>query len=177
VRRKAANRTEPLYLRRGTRQRQLPSYFASPPPQDEDVPAVARKKPRLEESLPTTTDKAARKTALPDVSIGLSLPAAADDDDVNADADADAVSDTKPNAVATGSWTLVEDAKLTIAVANTSKKRRSKEYKTDWVAITELVPGRTQKQCYDRWRNGLDSSSISRATGSEGNGQKMKTAN
>jgi hypothetical protein len=69
LRRKAANHTEPLYLRRGTRKRQSPGYFASPP-QDEDIPAVARKKPRLEEYLPTTIDEAARKKVLPDLSVG-----------------------------------------------------------------------------------------------------------
>jgi hypothetical protein len=50
---------------------------ASPqPPQaeeeDEDIPA--RKKPRVEEPLPATTDEAARKTALLDLSAGLPTP-------------------------------------------------------------------------------------------------------
>jgi hypothetical protein len=51
-------------------------------PQAEDIPA-ARKKPRLEEPLPTTTDEAARNTASPDVPVGLPPPTD-DDDDVNA---------------------------------------------------------------------------------------------
>jgi hypothetical protein len=56
--------------------------FASPPPQDEDLPA--RKKGRLEGPLPTTTDEAARKTPSPYVSLGLSPPAADGDiDDAN----------------------------------------------------------------------------------------------
>jgi hypothetical protein len=56
--------------------------------QDEDNPA-ARKKPRLEESLPTTTDESTRETASPDVSVGLPPPAA-DIDDANADPVTDA---------------------------------------------------------------------------------------
>jgi hypothetical protein len=114
--------------------------MSSQPPQDEDNPAT--KKPRLEEPLPTTTDEAARKTVSPDISVGLPSPPAVDgDDDVNADP----VSDTQRNAVATGIWILEEDAKLTRAIANTSKKRRGKEYKTDWVAVAALVPSRTKK--------------------------------
>jgi hypothetical protein len=49
--------------------------------QDDDNPA--RKKPRLEEPLPTTTDQAARKTASPDAAVGL--PPTADNDDAHAD--------------------------------------------------------------------------------------------
>jgi hypothetical protein len=70
VRRKAAKRTDPLYL--------------APPPQNivvslplshqaEEIPA--RKKPRVEEPLLTTTDEAAGKTASPDISAGLPSPA------------------------------------------------------------------------------------------------------
>jgi hypothetical protein len=108
----------------------------------------ARKKPRLEESLPTTTDQAARKTASADVSLNLSPPVADD----NGDANANAVTGTKANAVATGSWTLKKDAKLTRAVANSSKKIYVKEYKTDWVTITALVPGRTKSKCRNRYK-------------------------
>jgi hypothetical protein len=128
---------------------------------------TATKKPRLEEPLPTTTDEAARKTASPDVSIGPSHPAVADGDDANADA----VTDTQPNAEssnrATGRWTLEEDAKLTSALANTSKKKCGKEYKTDWDIITALVPGRTRKQCNQRWHDVLDPI-IDRASGRTG---------
>jgi hypothetical protein len=160
LRRRAANRTEPLYLRRSTRPRQLPEYFTSlPPPQDEDNPA-ARKKQRIEESLPTarakTRDEVARKTNSHDVSQGHSPSPSADDDDDDANTDADLETDTQQNAVATGSWTLVEDAKLTSAVANTSKKKWGKEYKTDWYAVAALVPSRTKKQCKNRWQEVLD---------------------
>jgi hypothetical protein len=156
LRRRAANRTEPLYLRRGTRPRQPPGYFASlPPPQDEDNPA-ARKKPRIEEeSLLTarakTRDEVARETDSTDTWVGHSPSA---DDDANADA----VTDTQPNDGATGSWTLEEDAKLTSAVANTSKKKWGNNYKTDWVEISSLVPGRTNSRCWNRWKYVLDPS-------------------
>jgi hypothetical protein len=158
--RKAARRTEPLYIpplpRRGTGQRQLPKHFASPP-QNEDI--SASKKPRFEEALPTTrartSDEAARKTPSPDLSVGLSPPAA--DGDID-DAITDPVLDTQPDAVATGSWTLEADEKLTSVVSSTSKKRWGKEYNTDWVAVAALVPGRTEVQCRKRWYNVSDPS-------------------
>jgi myb proto-oncogene protein len=77
------------------------------------------------------------------------------------------VTGTQPNAGATratGSWTSEEDAKLTRAVANTSKKLCGKDYKTDWIVITTLVPGRTRRQCQNRWHHVLDPS-IGRASG------------
>jgi hypothetical protein len=170
LRRKATRRTESWHLppppRRGTRQRQLPKYFASlpPPPQDEDIPA--RKKRRLEESQPTTTttDVGARKTGSQDILLGLPPPAADIDND---DANEDPSTDTKLDAVVTGNWTLEEVSKLTRAVADTSKKRWGKEYKTDWDAVAALVPGRTTKQCWSRWKDFLDSS-IDRANGRTG---------
>jgi hypothetical protein len=124
-----------------------------PPPQAEDIPA--RKKPRLDEPLPSTSDEVARKIASPDVSVGLPPPAA-DNDDVNTIP----VTDTQLNAVttgATGRWTTDEDAKLTGAVAKTPKKRYgyTTKYKIDWFAIAALVPGRTRIQCYGRWHDVL----------------------
>jgi myb proto-oncogene protein len=65
---------------------------------------------------------------------------------------------TEASTRATGSWTLEEDAKLTSAVANTSKKKYGKEYKTAFDAIAALVPGRTNIQCKNRWRDVLDPS-------------------
>jgi hypothetical protein len=178
--RKVARRTESWYPQppppppRSTRQRELPTYFASLPPQAEDIPARAKKR-RLEKSLPTpkakkratTTDKAARKTASPDISVGLPPPTAADGDIVDANTDANFVTDTQPNAVATGNWTLEEDAKLTSAVTNAPKKKHHREYKPDWVAISALVPGRTRKQCSSRWCDFLDPS-IGQASGRKG---------
>jgi hypothetical protein len=105
-------------LRRSRRQTQLP----------------ARKKPRLGKPLTRTTAKAARKTASPDVSVGLPPPAAD-----NSDANANPVTDTHSNAEATRAtilWTPEEDAELT---------------DEDWAAITALVPGQTRKQCSKRW--------------------------
>jgi hypothetical protein len=176
--RKAARRTESWYLpppqlRRGTGERQLPGYFASlpspPPPQDEGNPA-ARKKPRIEEPFSGSTDEAATNTASTDISVGHSPPPAIDDIDDNGDANANAdpVSDpqSKPRAKKRD-WTLEEDSKLTSAVANTSKKKYGKEFKTDWVTISALVPGRTRKQCMDRWHDVVDPN-IDRASGRAG---------
>jgi hypothetical protein len=157
-RRKAVKRTLPLDLAG-----ELLDLMT--PPQDGDIPA--RKKPRLEEPLPTTTDEAARNIASPDVSEGL-CPPTPENDDANANADADPVTDPQPNAgVAGGWWTSKEDAKLTRVVANTSKKKWGKEYKTDWPAISELIPGRTKKQCWQRWHDVLDPN-IGRANGRKG---------
>jgi hypothetical protein len=157
LRRKAAKRTLPWDQAAGELDR-MPSSWS---PQAEDIPAVATKKLRLEELLPNTTDKAARKTVSPDVSLGLPPPAADDGDD------ADAVTDTQPNdgkTRATARWTTDEDAKLTRAVANTSKKKHGKDYRTDWATISALVPGRTKIQCWSRWDHPLDPS-IGRANG------------
>jgi hypothetical protein len=74
----------------------------------------------------------------------------------NDDVNADPMPDTQPNAGATrviDPWTPEEDAKLTSAVANTSKKKYGKEYKTNWAAVAALVPGRTKDQCKRRWHN------------------------
>jgi hypothetical protein len=156
ISRKAAKRTLPWDL---TAEELL--LLSSQPPQAEDIPA-ARKKPRLEESLPTTTDEAARKTDSNDLSVGLPPPPAADIDidDANTDADTntdiDPVMDTQPDAVATGNWTLEEDEKLTSAVTNTRKKKHRGEYAPDWMEISSLVPGRTNSQCRCRWRDALD---------------------
>jgi hypothetical protein len=155
VRRKAAKRTLPWDLSAGELH-----LMSSQPPQNEEIPAPARKKQRLEEPLPTTRDEAARKTASPDVTVGLPPPPAADDGD---DANPDSVTDTQPNSGvstrATGIWTVEEDAKLTSAITSTSQMMWGKEYKTDFDAVAALVPGRTQRQCRDRWKDVLDPSS------------------
>jgi hypothetical protein len=159
ARRKAAKRTLPWDLKAG----ELDLVSPTPQPQAELIPA--RKKPRLEEPFSASTDEAARKTASTDVSEGLPPPAAIIDD-VNADP----VTDAQPNAVATratGSWTPEEDAQLTVAVANASKKKYGKEHKTDWVAISASVPGRTRTQCNRRWQDVLDPS-IDRVSGRAG---------
>jgi hypothetical protein len=127
----------------------------SQPPQAEVIPA--RKKPRLEEPISGSTDEAATNTASPDISEMHSPSADDDDDDDDANTDAESVTDTqsKPRAKKRD-WASEEDAKLTIAVANTSKKKWGKEYKTDWPAISSLVPGRTRRQCWFRWHDVLD---------------------
>jgi hypothetical protein len=140
VRRKAAKRSERWY-----------QHLTAP------LSMPARKKPRVEEPLPTTTtDEAARKTVSPDISVGLP-PAAADNDDTNANAEP--VTDTQPNAGATratGRWTSEEVAKLTSAVTDTCKKKWGKEYMIDWVAVAARVPGRTNIQCWSRWKDVVD---------------------
>jgi hypothetical protein len=125
----------------------------------------ARKKPRLEKPLPTTTDEAASKTASHDVSVGLPPHAAGGDD-----ANVDSVTDTQPNAVATrvnGRWTTDEDAQLTSAITNTCKKKWGNEYKTDWVAVAAMFSDRTNIQCWNRWKDVLDPN-IDRGSGRKG---------
>jgi hypothetical protein len=147
VRRAAAKRTRPFDLTAG-------ELLVS---QDEDIPA--RKTPRLEDPLSTTTDEPTREIASPDVVEGLSPPTADIDD---ADANANPATDTQLNAGgatrALRRWTLEEDAKLTSAVATTPMRKWGKEFKTDWAAIGALVPGRTKKQCLKRWYDALDPS-------------------
>jgi hypothetical protein len=98
----------------------------------------ARKRPRIEELLPATTDESASKNASPDISVGL--PPLVVDNHVDADADADPLHGTW----AIGRWTPEEDAKLKSAITNTCKKKYGKEYRVDWGAIATLVSGRTK---------------------------------
>jgi hypothetical protein len=160
TRRKAAKRTLPFDLTAEelTLVPSSSSLSSSSSPQAEDIPP-ARKKPRLKESLPTTTDEAAKKAASPDVSVGISPPTA---DNYDANVHAEPVTDTQPNAGAaraTGSWTLQEDAKLTSAVTNT--------HKNNWEAIATLGSGRTSTQCRNRWNDVLDPN-IDRGSGRKG---------
>jgi hypothetical protein len=46
-----------------------------------------------------------------------------------------------------------EDTKLINAVKTTGKKKYGEEYRTDWVAIAVMVPGRRKQHCMDRWYN------------------------
>jgi hypothetical protein len=59
----------------------------------------------------------------------------------------------------TGTWKEDEDIKLKTAVQKYGDK--------DWVAISALVPGRTNKQCWSRWHDALDPS-IDRVNGCTG---------
>ncbi len=70
VRRNAAKRTHPFDL--AAEELHLVPSSSLSSPQAEDIPP-ARKKPRLEEPLPTIIDEATGKTASPDVSVGLLL--------------------------------------------------------------------------------------------------------
>jgi hypothetical protein len=129
----------------------------------EPLSTPAWKKSRLDESLPTTTDNATREATSPESSaVGLLLPTTTTTTKANGVyADTDSVTGTQPNAGAAranGRWTPEEDSQLTSAVAETKKKRRGKVYKIDWVAAAVFVPGRTNKQCQQRWKFTLDPS-------------------
>jgi hypothetical protein len=50
-----------------------------------------------------------------------------------------------------------KDTKLTSAVNTTCKKKHLGKYRTDWVAISALVPGLPKLQCRSRWHNSLGS--------------------
>jgi hypothetical protein len=133
--------------------------LASPPPQDEDEAIHAAKRPRLETPLPTSTDEATTTNTPHTATVavfqddGIALPAAADH------ADSDPVMDMHPKSrAATRSWTPQEDANLTIAIQNTDKNNTGQKYQTDWIAISALVPGRTNTQCRYRWHHALDPS-------------------
>jgi hypothetical protein len=68
----------------------------------------------------------------------------------------------------TGKWASVEDVKLKDAVQLHGGK--------DWVAIAALVPGRTRKQCRDRWNLPWIPASFERLLDVRVNGQQSKTA-
>jgi hypothetical protein len=179
VRRTAAKRTFPFDLKIGeTIQLGLPR-----PPQAENI--LARKKPRLGEHHSTSTDEATTENTLHDTMVDLPPPDAAASasaavanatDHADDIADSDPVVDMHPSARTTGEircWTPEEDEKLTSALTNTCKKKFGKNFMTDWVAITALVPGRTRQQCHRRWWDSLDSN-IDPTTGRKG---KRWTAN
>jgi hypothetical protein len=142
VRRKAAKHTFPWDLAAGE------LNLMTPPLQPEEIPAA--KKPRLEEPFSASTDEASTNISSHETT-ALSLPDAADH------ADADYVKITR----STGYWTPEEDAKLKSAATNTCKKKYGKEYQQNWIATSTLVPGRTRKQSFDRWRHGSTNFSLS----------------
>jgi hypothetical protein len=121
---------------------------------DEDIPA--RKKPRLQVSLPAIAADADTLNASPDA--GVAAPVASAD---TGGTDPMTASPMQPNdgaaRVPPRWWTPEEDKALTSAVKTTCKKKDGEEYRTDWVAIAELVPGRTRIQCLHRWHNVFES--------------------
>jgi hypothetical protein len=122
-------------------------------PKDTDIPA--RKKPRVQASLPAIVAEADSLNALPDASVAVAS--------ANVGTVPVAANPMKPNAGAARAprrgWTSEEDTKLTTAVKTTCKKKYGANFKTDWDAIAALVPGRTKLQCWNRWHNVLDSKS------------------
>jgi hypothetical protein len=167
--RKAAKRTFPFDLKTGeTIQLALPQ-----PPQAEEIPA--RKRRRLEESLPTLADEATTENSPHDTTVALpptasTADAAADhDDDAAADHDDDQAADLadlcpvmhpiiNPTTARTGKWTEDENKKLREAVPARGDK--------NWDSIAALVPSRTKNQCSKKWRNTL--SNIDPATARTG---------
>jgi predicted lipoprotein with Yx(FWY)xxD motif len=111
----------------------------SPPPQGEVVPA--RKKPRIEEPLPTPTDEATTENTSHATTVALPSSDGAP-----------SIGQTTANA---GQWTTDDDKKLKDAVPTHGAK--------NWEPIAALSPGRTKVQCRKRWYNALDPS-IYRAT-------------
>jgi hypothetical protein len=98
-----------------------------------------------------------------DVDAGVDGHDVGDYVDVDNDANTDPVTDTQstnhPKATGvthSGHWTPKEDIELTSAVAKT--KYYGKECRKNWVAISALVPGRTKRQCRDRWQSSLNPS-------------------
>jgi hypothetical protein len=137
MRRKAAKRSESWYNR------------PPPPTQDEDIPA--RKKPRLGEPLPTTTDGPTtghankRETAANDVDKRQAAPTtAATRNQCGNRWDNSLNPSIALTAGRTGNWEEYEDIKLKGAVQKHGGK--------DWAAIATRVPGRTRSQCQDRWK-------------------------
>jgi hypothetical protein len=124
---------------------------------DEDIPA--KKKPRLLASPLLAIVVAADADTLnapPDASVAVTSP--------NTGTDLATVSPMQPNVGAVRAptrrpWTPEEHRKLANAVERTCKKKYGEEYRTDWVVIAVLVPGRTKAQCCDRWHNVLHSKS------------------
>jgi hypothetical protein len=165
VHREAAKRTFPWELTEDEIQLALPRT------QDEEEDNYTRetKRPRLEEPIPTSTDEATTEKTSHDTTVALPPPEAAAAAATDRD-DLDPVTDTHPIARttrATRRWTPAENAKLTSAITDTCKKKWGKEFKSDWDAISALVPGRTKAQCYYRWSNTLVSKS-DRANGRAG---------
>jgi hypothetical protein len=137
------------------------------------------KRLRLEEPLPRSTDVVATENTTHDTIVALLPPqntaAAAPSTAPTAPTDRDnsnPVTNTHPNVMTTlaprNYWTPAEDAQLTRAMTNTPKKKHKGEFRSDWVAISAQVPGRTRTQCLDRWAKVLDPSRINPANGSTG---------
>jgi hypothetical protein len=125
---------------------------ASPPPQDEAIPAA--KKARLETSISTAVDVGVV------VAVGLAAQAThsfatASPSTIVAVVPKDVVTvsyplqNTEARRAPRHIWTTEEDAKLTSAV---------KKLGDQWVAVVALVPGRTNTQCRRRWADNVDPS-------------------
>jgi hypothetical protein len=59
--------------------------------------------------------------------------------------------DMLPNARKCHNWTPEEHANLTSAVVTFTKQCGKDQVGIDWVAVASLIPGRTRKQCCNKW--------------------------
>jgi hypothetical protein len=123
---------------------------------DEDTPARKRPCLQVQASLLAIAADADTLNASPD-DPGVAAPVASPDTGT----DPMPASPMQPNDWAARAprrwWTPEEDKMLTSAVKTTCKKKYGEEYRTHWVAIAELVPGRTRIQGLHRWHNVLES--------------------
>jgi hypothetical protein len=125
-------------------------------------------KPRFQTPIATVAAEVATNTASPGVAMAPPHPPADVDDDKDSNTDYVMDTQSKPRATgASGCWTPKEDAELTSAVANNTKRKWNNEYWTDWAAVSPLVPGRTRNQCFMRWQNDSNPN-IARTTGCVG---------
>jgi hypothetical protein len=186
VRRKNGTRTMPVPDKEGNPV--VPPLPPLPPPsEDEDIPAAKRPRLQAPTSFSTAADGVTTDpsddTPTDPVSLAAALPSATashapgrrwkGEDDANLTKavkehgnDWVAVAamvpgrtniqcrlrwtaSLDPSNVKKGKWKPEEDGKLAEAV---------KKLGNDWVAVAALVPGRTNKQCYQRWNDVLNPS-------------------
>jgi hypothetical protein len=135
MRRKIGIRTMPVPAAAVENPALLPPPPPPPPPQslpEDDDHLPTAKKPRLQAPTNNSTAVTGVTTGSPDdtptypVTPATSLPSAA---------------------AYRRDWSLEEDAQLTKAV---------KKHGKDWVAVAQMVPGRTNSQCRSRWVRNLD---------------------
>jgi hypothetical protein len=142
--------------------------LASPPPQDDALPAA--KRPRLEASTSTSTaadaatgadtffdadtyfyvptiDAVTATTTAPDVTGTVCVAPTVTDAVTPAPASLPSAGTSRARQLPS-EWSPEEDAKLTEAVTELGCK--------SWVRVAALVPRRTNKQCSQRWVESLD---------------------
>jgi hypothetical protein len=124
--------------------------LALPQLQEEDKEIRKTKRPRLEEPFSASTDEYTTTHTPHGTLVTTPTSSATATDQADSDSVMDMHLDTKTTRVPRH-WTTKDDEKLTSAFTNTRKKKRGKNYITNWGAIAALVPGRTKVQCRKRW--------------------------